>query len=152
MVCERTDKIMKKVIIIHGPNINLLGVRETAIYGKESFSSVNEQIAKAAQELNIKCAIFQSNHEGEIIDTIQQASGEFDGIIINAGAYSHYSYAIRDAIASIKSPCIEVHCSNIYNREEFRKNSVIAPVCAGQISGFGKYSYLLALYAVKELM
>lgn len=143
---------MKRVIIVHGPNINLLGVRETAIYGKETFQSVNEQIVRAAQELNLSCAIFQSNHEGEIIDTIQQAGSEFDGIIINAGAYTHYSYAIRDAIASIKVPCIEVHCSNIYNREEFRKTSVIAPVCAGQISGFGKYSYLLALSALKELM
>ena len=143
---------MKRVIIIHGPNINLLGVRETAIYGKESFSSVNEQIARVAQELNLKCAIFQSNHEGEIVDTIQQAAGEFDGIIINAGAYSHYSYAIRDAIASVKTPCIEVHCSNVYNREEFRKNLVIAPVCAGQIAGFGKYSYLLALSAMKDLI
>ena len=143
---------MKRVIIIHGPNINLLGVRETAIYGKESFSSVNEKIARVAQELNLKCAIFQSNHEGEIVDTIQQAAGEFDGIIINAGAYSHYSYAIRDAIASVKTPCIEVHCSNVYNREEFRKNLVIAPVCAGQIAGFGKYSYLLALSAMKELI
>ena len=143
---------MKRVIIIHGPNINLLGVRETAIYGKESFSSVNEQIARVAQELNLICAIFQSNHEGEIVDTIQQAAGEFDGIIINAGAYSHYSYAIRDAIASVKTPCIEVHCSNVYNREEFRKNLVIAPVCAGQIAGFGKYSYLLALSAMKELI
>ena len=143
---------MKRVIIIHGPNINLLGVRETAIYGKESFSSVNEQIARVAQELNLKCAIFQSNHKGEIVDTIQQAAGEFDGIIINAGAYSHYSYAIRDAIASVKTPCIEVHCSNVYNREEFRKNLVIAPVCAGQIAGFGKYSYLLALSAMKELI
>ena len=102
--------------------------------------------------MNLKCAIFQSNHEGEIVDTIQQAAGEFDGIIINAGAYSHYSYAIRDAIASVKTPCIEVHCSNVYNREEFRKNLVIAPVCAGQIAGFGKYSYLLALSAMKELI
>ncbi len=143
---------MKRVIVIHGPNINLLGVRETAIYGKESFSSVNEQIAREAAALGLDCAIFQSNHEGEIIDTIQQAGKEFDGIIINAGAYTHYSIAIRDAIAAIHIPCIEVHCSNIHNREAFRSTSMIAPVCAGSIVGFGKYSYLLALSAIKELL
>ncbi|EEG29070.1 3-dehydroquinate dehydratase, type II [[Clostridium] methylpentosum DSM 5476] len=143
---------MKRVIVIHGPNINLLGVRETSIYGKESFQSVNEQISHHAAELGLDCEIFQSNHEGELIDIIQQAGSEFDGIVINAGAYTHYSIAIRDAIASVKIPCIEVHCSNIHNREEFRRTSVIAPVCAGQIAGFGKYSYLLGLYAIKELI
>lgn len=143
---------MKRVIVIHGPNINLLGVRETSIYGKESFSSVNEQIAHLAGKLNLQCEIYQSNHEGDIIDTIQQAANEFDGIVLNAGAYTHYSYAIRDAIASVKVPCIEVHCSNIYNREDFRQTSVIAPVCAGQISGFGKFSYFLGLHAIKEII
>lgn len=142
----------KRVIVIHGPNINMLGVRETAIYGKESFASINEQISRKAVELGLTCEIFQSNYEGQLIDTIQQASGEFDGIIINAGAYTHYSIAIRDAIASIHVPCIEVHCSNIHNREEFRNRSLIAPVCAGTIIGFGKYSYFLALHAIKELI
>ncbi|MBC5787730.1 type II 3-dehydroquinate dehydratase [Clostridium facile] len=142
----------KKIIVIHGPNINLIGVRETGIYGKESFQSINEQISAKAAELGLDCSIYQSNHEGDLIDTIQQAREQFDGVIINAGAYTHYSYAIRDAIAAIKIPCVEVHCSNIHAREEFRHNSVIAPVCVGQIAGFGKYSYILALYAIKELI
>lgn len=144
--------LTKKIIVIHGPNINLLGVRETAIYGKETFSSINQQISREAANLRLNCEIFQSNHEGAIIDAIQQARDEFDGIILNAGAFSHYSIAIRDTIAAIHVPCIEVHCSNIYNRENFRNNSVIAPVCAGSIIGFGKYSYLLALSAIKELI
>lgn len=143
---------MKKIIVIHGPNINLIGVREPSIYGKESFQRINEQIAHEADSLGLDCSIFQSNHEGEIIDAIQNAREDFDGIVLNAGAYTHYSYSIRDAIAALNIPCIEVHCSNIHNREEFRQKSVIAPVCAGQIAGFGKYSYILGLYAVKELL
>lgn len=143
---------MKKIIVIHGPNINLIGVREPSIYGKEGFQRINEQIAHVADGLGLDCSIFQSNHEGEIIDAIQNAREDFDGIVLNAGAYTHYSYAIRDAIASLNIPCIEVHCSNIHNREEFRQKSVIASVCAGQIAGFGKYSYILGLYAVKELL
>ena len=105
---------MKKVIVIHGPNINLLGQRETSIYGKESFGKINEQITHKATELGLDCSIFQSNHEGAIIDAIQQAGEEFDGIVINAGAYTHYSYAIRDAIAAIRLPVVEVHLSNIH--------------------------------------
>lgn len=143
---------MKKVLIIHGPNVNMLGVRETSIYGKETFQSVNEQLARKAHQLGLYLEVFQSNHEGEIIDSIQQAANDFDGIVINAGALAHYSYALRDAIASIKVPCIEVHTSNIYNREEFRANSVLSPVCAGQITGFGKYSYVLGLHAIREIM
>ncbi|MDE5852960.1 MAG: type II 3-dehydroquinate dehydratase [Oscillospiraceae bacterium] len=142
----------KKVLVIHGPNINLLGVRETSIYGKETLSSINEQITAHATQLGVECEIFQTNHEGEIIDAIQQAREEVDGIIINAGAYTHYSIAIRDAIAAIHIPCVEVHCSNIYNREDFRKTSVISPVCAGSIVGFGKYSYFLAILAIKDLI
>ncbi len=142
----------KKVLVVHGPNINLLGVRETSIYGKETLSSINEQIATHATQLGVECKIFQTNHEGEIIDAIQQAREEVDGIIINAGAYTHYSIAIRDAIAAIHIPCVEVHCSNIYNREDFRKTSVISPVCAGSIVGFGKYSYFLAVLAIKDLI
>lgn len=143
---------MKKVLIIHGPNVNMLGVRETSIYGKESFQSINEQLANRAKQFGLHLEVFQTNHEGEIIDSIQQAASEFDGIIINAGALAHYSYAIRDAIASIKVPCIEVHTSNIFSREEFRRNSVLASVCAGQITGFGKYSYVLGLHAIKEII
>ncbi len=142
----------KKILLIHGPNLNMLGERETGIYGKETFDSINQQILAHAEQLGIECEIFQSNCEGALIDKMQECRQKVDGIVINAGAYTHYSYAIRDAIASIKIPCIEVHCSNIYNREDFRKTSVIAPVCVGQISGFGKYSYMLALDAIVNLI
>lgn len=144
--------ITKKILVIHGPNVNLLGIRETSIYGKESITSINQQIAEKANEIGLDCVVFQSNSEGNIIDAIQQAREEVDGIVINAGAYTHYSVAIRDAIAAIHIPCVEVHCSNIYNREEFRSKSVITPVCAGSIVGFGKYSYFLAVSAIKNLI
>ena len=143
---------MKKVLIIHGPNINMLGERETGIYGKESLADINEQIFNWSEELKMDCEVYQTNHEGEIVDKIQSAKLNFDGIVINAGAYTHYSIAIRDAIAAIKVPTIEVHLSNIHNREEFRRNSVIAPVCAGQIAGFGKHSYRLALNGIKLMV
>ncbi len=142
----------KNVLVIHGPNINMVGERETGIYGKESFESINKQIVSWANELGLNCSIFQSNHEGDIVDKLHQSRHEFDGVILNAGAFTHYSYAIRDAIAAIKKPTVEVHLSNIHNREEFRHNSVIAPVCAGQIAGFGKYSYMLALCGIKPLI
>lgn len=144
--------IRKKILVIHGPNVNLLGIRETSIYGKESISSINQQLTKKANEIGLECVVFQSNSEGSIIDAIQQAREEVDGIVINAGAYTHYSIAIRDAIAAIHIPCVEVHCSNIYNREDFRSKSVITPVCAGSIVGFGKYSYFLAISAIKDLI
>ena len=143
---------MKKIIIIHGPNINLIGEREIAIYGKETFDSINQQIYKHAKSINVECQIFQSNHEGAIIDKIHSSSKKYDGIILNAGALTHYSYAIRDAISGVLIPTIEVHCSNIYAREEFRHTSVIAPVCVGHISGFGKNSYMLALNGIKEIL
>lgn len=140
----------KKILVIHGPNLNLLGEREPGVYGYENFESINESIVEAANAMGFDCEVFQSNHEGEIIDAIHDARLEFDGIIINAGAYTHYSYAIRDAIASVKTPVIEVHMSNIHARDEFRSKSVIAPVCKGQICGFGKISYILALEAFLE--
>lgn len=142
----------KRVWVIQGPNINMVGERETGIYGRESFEDINRQIEDCAKELGFDCTIFHSNCEGEIIDKIQAARMECDGIVINAGAYTHYSYAIRDAIASIKIPCIEVHFSNIYSREEFRAKSVIAPVCAGHIAGFGKNSYFLALHGLTNML
>lgn len=143
---------MKKVLVIHGPNLNLVGEREKGIYGSEDINAINEEIMSYAKSLSFDCEIFQSNHEGEIIDKIQNARHEVCGIVINAGAYTHYSYAIRDAIASISIPCIEVHMSNIYNRDSFRHESVIAPVCAGQIAGFGKTSYFLALHGLAALV
>lgn len=142
----------KHVIVIHGPNINLTGEREASVYGRESFDEINQEILKYASELNLNCEIYQSNIEGELINKIQEARHDFDGIVLNAGAYTHYSYAIRDAIASIHIPCIEVHFSNVYSREEFRRKSVIAPVCAGTIAGFGKYSYLLALRGLTHIV
>lgn len=144
--------IKKRVLVLHGPNINMVGERETSIYGKETFESINLQILDYATELGLECETFQSNSEGTLIDHIHAARHEFDGIVINAGAYTHYSYAIRDAIAAIKIPCVEVHFSNIHGREEFRSKSVIAPACVGQIAGFGKNSYMLALQGLKDII
>lgn len=142
----------KKVLVVQGPNINLIGERETTVYGSESIEKINSEIIEYAKKFNIDVDIYQSNIEGELVTKIQQARKEYDGIIINAGAYTHYSIAIRDAIAAIKIPCIEVHFSNINAREEFRKISVIAPVCAGSIIGFGKLSYLLAVKGIAEFI
>ena len=144
--------LKRRVLVLHGPNLNLLGERETGIYGKETVESINALIAGRAVELNIDCEIYQSNSEGELVDHIHSARGRFDGIIINAAAYTHYSIAIRDAIAAVRIPTVEVHMSNIYAREEFRHHSVIAPVCAGQIAGFGKFSYILALHGLRDLL
>ena len=143
---------MKKILVIHGPNLNLLGEREPGVYGSDSFESINGEISSLAAAKRMQCDIFQSNHEGEIIDKLHLARKEYDGVILNAGAYTHYSYAIRDAIAAIKIPVIEVHLSNIHARDEFRHTSVIAPVCVGQIAGFGKRSYFLAVEAMKEML
>ncbi|ABP67816.1 3-dehydroquinate dehydratase, type II [Caldicellulosiruptor saccharolyticus DSM 8903] len=144
---------MKKILVINGPNLNLLGIREKDIYGSTNYNKLLEIISKKANELNLNTLFFQSNHEGEIIDRIHKALDEnIDGIIINPGAYTHYSYAIHDAIKAVNIPTIEVHISNIYAREEFRKRSVIAPACVGQISGFGIKSYIIALYALKEIL
>lgn len=142
----------KRILVIHGPNINLTGLRETGIYGKENIDEINAQISAHAAQAGFECEIFQTNHEGVIIDKLHDARGSFDGVVLNAGAYTHYSYAIRDAIGAVLIPVIEVHFSNIHARDEFRHKSVLAPVCAGQICGFGKYSYLLAIDAMKQLV
>jgi 3-dehydroquinate dehydratase-2 len=141
-----------KIAVIHGPNLNRLGVRDPDIYGREDFAGVNKRIETHAQSLGLEVAIRQSNSEGEIIDFIQEAATWADAIVINAGAYTHYSYAIRDALADTRLPAVEVHLSNIHAREEFRHRSVIAPVCTGVIAGFGPRSYLLALDAAKHLL
>ena len=143
--------MIKKILVIHGPNLNLLGEREPGIYGNRGIDMLNNNIADRANKLGMECEIFQSNHEGAIIDKLHDARTSFDGVIINAGAYTHYSYAIRDAIAAIKIPVIEVHISNVFARDEFRSKSVIAPVCKGSISGFGFGSYYLAVQALAEL-
>lgn len=144
--------MMKNVLVILGPNLNMVGIREKGVYGTETAESINRQILEKAGTLQLKCDIFQSNHEGDIVDKIHEAMGKYDGVVINAGALTHYSYALRDAIACVNIPFVEVHMSNIHKREEFRHKSVIAPVCVGQIAGFGKLVYFLGLEALKELM
>ncbi len=139
-----------KILVMNGPNLNLLGEREPGIYGDESLAAINERLAEKGRELGAELDFFQSNHEGALIDKLHESRGVYSAVILNAGAYTHYSVAIRDAIAAIKLPVIEVHLSNIHAREEFRHTSVISPVCKGQISGFGAYSYTLALYAAVE--
>ncbi len=130
----------------------MVGIREKGVYGGETAESIELQIRDCAARFGFECDVFQSNHEGDLIDRIHGALGKYDGAVVNAGALTHYSYALRDAIASVCIPFVEVHMSNIYAREEFRHKSVIAPVCAGQISGFGKNSYFLALSALQDLM
>lgn len=138
----------KRVLVLNGPNLNLLGMREPGVYGTDSYEQICSRIAEHAQTLGMQADCDQSNSEGGLIDRLHAAMGVYDGVILNAGAYTHYSYAIRDAIAAIRLPVIEVHLSNIHAREEFRHTSVIAPVCRGQIAGFGPDSYLLALQAM----
>lgn len=138
-----------KILIINGPNLNMLGIREPEKYGNETLADINERIKKYCDDNNIDVEFYQSNIEGEIINKIHSARGNFDGIIMNAGAFTHYSYAIRDAIPIAEMPVVEVHLTNVHAREEFRHKSVIAPVCKGQICGFGSNSYLVAVRALE---
>jgi 3-dehydroquinate dehydratase II len=133
------------ILVIHGPNLNLLGKRETKIYGRGSLSKINQSLERLAKELKADVRCIQSNHEGEIVDLIGMARKEFSGILMNPAAYTHTSVALRDAIAGCGIPVVEVHLSNIYGREEFRRESLTAPVCCGQVSGFGEASYCLGL-------
>jgi 3-dehydroquinate dehydratase-2 len=137
-----------KILIVHGPNLNLLGEREPEKYGRKTLEDINESLKKLAVELGAEIESFQSNCEGALISKIQEVKKDFDGILINPAAYTHTSVAIRDAILAVTKPCVEIHLSNIYTREEFRHHSYIAPVCVGQISGFGIDSYLLGLKAL----
>jgi len=139
-----------KVLVLHGPNLNLLGRRDPGVYGTKSLDQINEEIEALASQLGLEVEFFQSNQEGVLIERIQKAAESYEWIVFNPGAFTHYSYALRDAVAAAGVPTIEVHLSNIQAREEFRSRSVIAPVCAGQISGFGAASYFLALYAIFE--
>lgn len=140
---------MKKILIINGPNLNMLGIREPGVYGTETLETLCNKIKEKADLLNAEVEFHQSNIEGELINKIHSAMGIFDGIVINPGAYTHYSYAIRDALASVNVPAIEVHISNVHKREEFRHESVTAPACVGQICGLGTNGYL---YALEELV
>lgn len=137
-----------KILVLNGPNLNLLGEREPNIYGGETLKSINDELNAAGREMGYDMAFFQSNSEGGLIDRLHEARLDCAGVILNAGAYTHYSYALRDAISAVKIPVVEVHLSNVNSRDEFRKTSVIAPVCIGSIAGFGKYSYMLGLYAL----
>ena len=141
-----------KILIINGPNINLLGTREPEIYGALTMDNINDSLLDYAKTLGVEIETFQSNIEGEIVDKIQQSKKDCAGIVINPAAYTHTSVAIRDAIAAVNMPAVEVHISNIHSREEFRKNSFIAPVCIGQISGFGADSYRLGLKGLVDFL
>jgi 3-dehydroquinate dehydratase II len=140
----------RKILIIHGPNLNLLGQREPEIYGAVTQKSIDATLNKIAQSENLSLKIVQSNSEGTLVDAVQKARSAFDGILINPAAYTHTSVALRDAVAAVGLPVVEVHLSNIYRREEFRHHSFIAPVAVGQVSGFGAYSYVLGLYGLLE--
>jgi 3-dehydroquinate dehydratase-2 len=138
---------VKHILIIHGPNLNLLGRREKDIYGHNSLDDINRQLASLADELKVSVSFFQSNSEGDLVNAVQNALGTYDALVINPGAYTHTSIALRDAIAGTELPAVEVHLSNIYRREEFRKKSMLADVAVGQITGFQVDSYLLGLRA-----
>lgn len=140
------------ILVLHGPNLNMLGTRETAIYGKVTLEEINNALINRASEIGVSIESFQSNHEGALVDKIHTAGDNYDGILINPAALSHYSYAIRDALDCFRLPTVEVHLSNIFSREPFRRHSVISAVVNGVITGFGMAGYLLALEALVSII
>jgi 3-dehydroquinate dehydratase-2 len=140
-----------KILVLHGPNLNLLGEREPSVYGTDTLEAINRRLLSHARRLGVELEIYQSNHEGDLIDRLHEARGRAQAVVLNAGALTHYSFALRDAIKAVNLPTVEVHLTNVHSREEFRRRSVISPVVAGQISGFGPASYLLALEAAAYL-
>ena len=137
-----------KILLLNGPNLNLLGTREPEKYGNTTLADIEQTLKTEAKSKEVEIDCYQSNHEGDLVDKIQQATNNYDGIILIAGGYTHTSISIRDAISSVQVPVVEIHLTNIHAREEFRHNSFIAPVCIGQICGFGAYSYILGLNAI----
>jgi len=147
-IAKRAPRV--RVLVLHGPNLNLLGTREPEVYGRDTLADVNRELRALAKALGVALELRQSNHEGELIDWIHAARGRFDALLMNPGGLTHTSVALRDAIASVALPCVEVHLSNVHAREAFRHTSLTAPVCAGVVMGFGKHSYLLGLRALAE--
>lgn len=145
-------EVVMKFLLLNGPNLNMLGTREPEKYGTVTLEYIEKNLKEVAMQNNVELSCYQSNHEGDLIDKIQTSNGNFNGIIFNAGGYTHTSVALRDAIASVNTPVVEIHMTNIHAREEFRHNSLISPVCIGQICGFGENSYKLGFYALLEYL